>query len=446
MEKRRNHPVGDPAGAKPASVAAPRRAKAADAEASHAKTGGAQASAPKADDSVAGRDSLDVRLKRVALVACWMLVVGGAVWGLVLLGPFLTWVGRCAAPFAMALVVAYVFYPIVTLAEKRLHVGRVAGIFAVALLIVLLVGGFFGLLVPVLWEQGAHFVQAVRDETPNVLERIRGWSHSPDVSAQLDRLIAWFKGLDVDLPALAQQALGKAPQFTEGGVLAVGSALFAMGGMVLGIGGFVSSAVLVLMIAFYLLAEFDAIPRFVRLVLPLHHEERTMTVLGRVNASLSGYLRGQLTVCALMAVLASLGLWLIGMRQYAVLVGVLAGLANLVPYLGPVVGATPAVLWALLTTDHATWGERLLSAAFVVALFATIQSLDGFVFQPRIVGRASHLHPLAVIAALIVGSQFGLPGLILALPLACVARVLILELWWEPHMARRQAEKRGAKP
>ena len=83
--------------------------------------------------------------------------------------------------------------------------------------------------------------------------------------------------------------------------------------------------------------------------------------------------------------------------------------------------------------------------AFVVALFAAIQTLDGFVFQPRIVGRASHLHPLAVIAAIVVGAQFGLVGLILALPLACVARVLLLELWWGPHVARKEALAKGVK-
>ena len=424
MDKRHNHPTGDPAGAKPGEPAVPR---------------------PHPRAVATSEGSLDLRLKRVALVAGWMLVAGGAVWGLVLLGPMLAWAGRCALPFAVAMVVAYVFYPIVTLAEKRLHVGRVTGILAVALLMLLLVGGFFGLLVPILWAQGAHFLQTARDAAPHVQEWIKSWSHSAETSAQLDRLVKWFQGLDLDLPALAQQAAGKAPQLTQGGVQVVGSALSAMGGLVLGVAGFASSAVLVLMIAFYLLAEFDAIPRLLRLALPARHEKRVMTVLGRVNESLSGYLRGQLTVCALMALLASLGLWLIGMRQYAVLVGVLAGLANLIPYLGPVAGATPAVLWALLTPMHETWGERLLSAGFVVALFATIQTLDGFVFQPRIVGRASNLHPLAVIAALIVGAHFGLAGLILALPLACVARVLILEFWWEPNAARKRAASKGAK-
>jgi predicted PurR-regulated permease PerM len=77
----------------------------------------------------------------------------------------------------------------------------------------------------------------------------------------------------------------------------------------------------------------------------------------------------------------------------------------------------------------------------VLLLSVTIQSLDGFFFQPRIVGKSANLHPVAVILALLVGAQFGLGGLILAVPTMVIVRVLVKEFWWDNKVAEEAAEK-----
>jgi predicted PurR-regulated permease PerM len=170
-----------------------------------------------------------------------------------------------------------------------------------------------------------------------------------------------------------------------------------------------------------------------------------MDILGKVDEAVGGFLRGQLIAAAIVGVLTAVGLAAIGMWRYALLVGVVAGVGHLIPYLGPVLGATPALLWSFLAPSHTTWGERFLYAGLVIALFVVIELVDGFFSQPRIVGKKSHLHPLVVIAALVIGAQFGITGIVLAVPSAAIARVLIKELWWNEHVARKKAAWRGGR-
>jgi predicted PurR-regulated permease PerM len=84
-----------------------------------------------------------------------------------------------------------------------------------------------------------------------------------------------------------------------------------------------------------------------------------------------------------------------------------------------------------------------VGSAQVAVLFIVIQSLEGYVFQPNIVGKSSQLHPLAMMLALIAGAQFGIGGMIIAVPIACIVRVLLKEFWWDPLLAKRQAAKQG---
>jgi predicted PurR-regulated permease PerM len=100
----------------------------------------------------------------------------------------------------------------------------------------------------------------------------------------------------------------------------------------------------------------------------------------------------------------------------------------------------------LLSSSHETWSERFVFSGLVVGLSASIQVLDGFVFQPRIVGKYSNLHPLLVILALTVGASFGLVGMIVALPTMCICRVLFLELCWHPYVEKKKLSLSSAVP
>jgi predicted PurR-regulated permease PerM len=382
---------------------------------------------------------LNRRLKQTALALGWMLIAAGCLWALTRLWPAAQWLLRTLAPFLTALVVAYLFNPIVNVVQKKLRLGRVMGIVAVAVFIVVIVLGFFSLLVPVLYDQTARLVEAVRTYAPAAGKALSDGADSDVAKDSAQKLQAWMDENNLDLSAVGEKVKAALPGVAQGAAHALQKAVNSLGSVFSRITGFMASLALVLVIAFYYLVEFDAIPGFIRLLTPPHAEARTMELLGKVDRAVGGFLRGQLIVCALVAVLASLGLTAIGMKQYALLVGVIAGAANIVPYLGPAMGMAPGILWALLSPDHATWPSRLWFAGAIVFLFAMIQVLDGLVFQPRIVGKNSNLHPLLVILALAVGARFGLAGMVLAVPVACIARVLFLELWWTRHVEKRRA-------
>ncbi|MCX7014057.1 MAG: AI-2E family transporter, partial [Candidatus Sumerlaeota bacterium] len=154
-----------------------------------------------------------------------------------------------------------------------------------------------------------------------------------------------------------------------------------------------------------------------------------------------GYLRGQILDCVAVGVLSTILMMLVGPRKWALLIGFGAGAVNFIPYLGPATGAVPAVLWALFTFSG--W-QAVWRALMIVGAFAIVQTVDGVVFQPRIVGRHSQLHPLAVIFAFLVGARFGFGGMIVAIPVAAVVRVLLKEMWWDAladrYRRRQQAE------
>lgn len=390
---------------------------------------------------------LDTRLKQVALVLGWLLVAAGTVWALVMVWPIVRWTVRAVSPFLIALVVAYLFNPIVQATQQRFRLGRLMGILVVALLLVLIVLVFFGILLPILYVQFSDVASDIRQAAPGVLEKLTdlatrtGKYLGIENAGQLrERAAQMGKQLDVNLATLAQRFSKAGPQLTQGGARAIGGVFQALGNIVFSLVGFVVTAVLVLVIAFYYLLDFHAIPGLIRQVLPTGSEDRTMEILRKVDRAVGGFLRGQLIVCALVGLLATVGLSLIGMYKYALIVGMFAGAVNFIPYLGPSAGATPAVLWALFSTQHETWPEKLLYAGLVVGLFSLIQTIDGFVFQPRIVGKNANLHPLAVMFALLIGAQFGVSGMILAVPMMCIARVLFRELWWDRHIAAKREE------
>ncbi|WP_165821211.1 AI-2E family transporter [Nocardioides gansuensis] len=163
-----------------------------------------------------------------------------------------------------------------------------------------------------------------------------------------------------------------------------------------------------------------------------------------VQHAVSGYVRGQAVFSLVMGFSAGVALWLFGVlgifpagRTFAVFFGVFYGLMELIPYLGPVLGAAPPILVALLQGDP-------LTALWLVLLFIGLQQIEGHIVAPMVFGHHLRINPLLVILALLVGGHLhGIPGALVALPLAAVARVtvlylrrhLVLEPWGTPTAA-----------
>jgi predicted PurR-regulated permease PerM len=183
--------------------------------------------------------------------------------------------------------------------------------------------------------------------------------------------------------------------------------------------GWAANVVLIPVITFYFLRDWHPLIERARAIVPRDHVA-TVDRLARESSDVLGaFLRGQLLVMLVLGVLYGLGLWAVGL-DLGILIGIVAGLLTFVPYLGPSSGVLLGVLAALF--QYGDWQHVVA----VLAVFGVGQAIESYVLTPRLVGDRIGLHPVAVIFAVLAGGQlFGFAGMLLALPLAAVANVLL---------------------
>lgn len=197
--------------------------------------------------------------------------------------------------------------------------------------------------------------------------------------------------------------------------------------------GLIFNLVLILIITFYFLVDFDRMVAFARSLLPAENREYCLRVANDIDRQLGGFLRGQATVCLAVGLLVAGGLWLISFWlpvKYPLLIGLWAGAWNIVPYLGGVMGLLPALLFTWAEILSSGGGGFIAATAAILAVFALAQSLESMVLSPRIMGNSVDMHPMVILLALLTGGQlFGLLGMLLAVPTACVLRVVLREIY-----------------
>jgi len=172
----------------------------------------------------------------------------------------------------------------------------------------------------------------------------------------------------------------------------------------------------------YLLVDFDHIVAWAALRVPPRNREGVYGFVRKLDGVLSGFFRGQLTVAMIMATIYSTSLLIVG-APMGFFIGAAAGFANIVPFMPIVVGYIPAM--ALVFAAGGGWSGLLA----VTAVFAIGQALEGFLITPRVQGQATGLHPVAIMAATLVGGVFfGFIGVLLAAPAAAVIKVMLEEV------------------
>lgn len=346
------------------------------------------------------------RLHRLAVIGTSVLA---ALW-------LLRTTGFLLAPFILAMVLAYILDPAVDVLERR----RVPRGLAVLLLALPVVGALalalvFG--VPALGRQ----VDALIEQAPVLLERLVLWGEAlldrvsrVDIPGLREEVVLdQLRAFDADrLVAALQERQTEIARRAWAAVLGVGKGI----GTVLTVVGYL---VLTPVLAFYLLKDYDKIVARLRPLVPHARREEWIAFLSEYDALLSRFMRGQVAAAAIVGILTWLGLFALGF-PYAGLVGAVAGVFNLVPYLGLVVSLVPAVIIALLT------GNVLASLLKVAVVFGVVQFLDSSVTGPRIVGGSVGLHPVWVMLAIAVGSFFfGFVGLLIAMPAALLLKLLL---------------------
>lgn len=389
---------------------------------------------------MASTADIDTRLKKTLLVIGYMIIIAGAVYALVQLRPVFRIIANVLAPFCVALIIAYLFDPIVTFVQQRLKLSRIMGLVIFYLIILLLIAAFALFLVPNLYNQISELIKRLSEVIPAQLNALTKRYNIVVGEEQMQEIQDGLESLGTDLRSVLGAMLPGLRGAAAEGISVAGA---VAKGVVTGFGylfSFASFVIFVMIINFYFLLDFHKTRGLIATVIPRQHEERVFSILKKIDMAVGGFLRGQLIICFLVGTLTTIGLLLIGLNKYAVLIGVVAGIGNIVPYLGPLLGAVPSLIWVLASSAFPAFSDKLVGAGEVIGLFALIQAIDGMVFQPRIVGRNSELHPLAVMLALMLGAYFGLVGMIVAVPVACIVRILIKEFWWDKLREARQKQ------
>ncbi len=306
--------------------------------------------------------------------------------------------GEVVALVLIAALLAYVFDPLASLLEAR-GLGRTLATTLVFAGILLLLGGVFFLLLPVVVAEVRAIQTGFDIEQARVaIEDVEGW---------LETRLAVLGVEDLDI-------LGAVQQFI---VTNVDDVLSYVPSVVV----LITQLAILPFIMFFLLKDGRRIKKgFINLA-PNRYFEFTLNVLHKTDVQLGNYLRGQFIASSVVALLSIAALWLLKV-DYFVLIGLFAGLTNMIPYLGPVTGATVAALISVVTTGNF---DTVLP---IIVAFVIIQAIDNVGVSPLVLARNVKLHPLLILLTLILaGKFFGFLGLLLAVPVTAVLKVFVQE-------------------
>lgn len=298
-------------------------------------------------------------------------------------------------PFLIALIISYVLNPIVCLLNLRKVPRTVA--------VLLIYAVFITSMIVILMNLIPMFIKQLNELN----------EHLPQLAYKAQTLMTEFND-NRYLPDSVRSGINRSLIKMESGVST------AISGYIDGIGSTINMvfiAFIVPFLAFYMLKDFQVMERSVLSIVPKKHRKQTVKLFFDIDTALGNYIRGQLLVCIIVGILAYVGYWIIGM-PYPLLLASVVSITNIIPYLGPYFGAAPAVLMA----SAISWKMVL----YVVIVNTSVQILESNVISPQVVGRTLNMHPMTIIFALLVGGEIaGIIGLILAVPLFAVLKVLI---------------------
>lgn len=342
----------------------------------------------------------ELRRSRLFAAALWLiaiLVIGNLLW---LLRPVLAQVlhllEEVLVPVLVGLLIAYLLHPIVQVLERR-RVPRLIAVLLIYASFVLIIAIAVVNAIPIFTKQ----LVELSDDLPRLTEWYYKWmseweAHKyflPDsISHGVDRVIIQSH----------ERMSHTVTQFVNNARNSLGKVL---------------AYAVVPFIAFYLLKDMKELHETGMSIVPRAYRKQVLVVLRDINESLGNYIHGQMMVALIVGLFAYLGYWWVGM-PYPFVLATFVCLTNIIPYIGPLIGAAPAVVVALTIST-----KTLL---LVLAVNIVIQVVEGNILSPNIVGRSLHLHPLLIIMALLVGEAVGgIIGLIVAVPVLAVCKVVI---------------------
>ena len=315
--------------------------------------------------------------------------------------------------FAIGILFAAAIEPLVIKLRRR-GVKRGQAIAMIYGSMITFIGVAIVLIVPSIVDQSSSLL----DNVPTILEDSRVRVAGIDNVAVRDGLT---------------RALNEAEHFYDdtstGGNTELGTEVVL--GLITSVGGIAVSIVTVLVVAFYWLTEKTLIKQLVLRRVPQEHKARSFRIWEEIEGRIGGWTRGQALLCLIIGVISTIGYLILGL-EYWIALGLWAGITELIPFIGPILGGAAA--FAVALTD--SWQKALIVLVFVLVL----QQLESSVLVPRVMRNAVGMSPLTVILAVLIGSTLGGPlGAVLAIPLGAAVQVIASELVQERRRMARTA-------
>lgn len=330
----------------------------------------------------------------LGLVALYMLIQVRP-----LLMSIYRFVKAVSAPFLVAMVIAYVLNPVVGLLHDR-KVPRTAAVLLIYAVFICSCVVIFVNVTPMFVSQ----VQELNEHVPELTIKAQSMIHHFNNNDMLPESVR--SGINRSIAGLEKQVSERVSAFMNN-IGAVVNVFFL--------------AMIVPFLAFYILKDMEVIERAVLKYVPRARRQGTVRLLKEIDAALGSYIRGQLLVSVCIGVTAYIGYLIIGM-PYPLLMAAFVALFDIIPYLGPFLGALPALIMALTVS----WKMVLL----VIIVNTLCQFLESNVISPQVVGKSMNMHPLTIIFVLLVGGELaGVVGLLLAVPFYAAMKVVAQHLF-----------------
>lgn len=346
------------------------------------------------------------RLRRNALIVWTMLGVVALVWVFLLVAGSIRVIWL---PMAFAAGLVFLLEPVVR-AFERARLPRVVGASLAVIALIAMVLAIVFLVLPTIRDQADDFARRL----PELFTGFIDWLRQIAVSAGID--IDQFlsqKGIEDWLNDPANQ------ETIQNLIFGFGA---GAGTVIKGVTEFVVVVVLAPILALYMLVDLEKFKERSLELTPPAYKEEVAFVGGEVGSSLGSFVRGQLLVALIVGVASSVGMAIIDL-PFWLLVGMIAGFLNLIPFLGPLVGGALAAIVALLNGD-------VTQAVWAVAIFTLIQQIDNHVITPMVQRTRVKLSPLIIVLALIIGGSLaGLLGVLIAVPVTAAVRIIAGHLW-----------------
>lgn len=358
-----------------------------------------------------------------AVRICWLIILAGFILYKIL--EFFARVRTFTVVVVGAVLFAYLVFPLITRLNRRLPLGISIGVVYLGIALVIAFGVY--VVAPILSTDAQQFVH----DAPKLVRNAQSALVDP-YNPLTKHLPAGVRNYLTNFPAQIQANISKYGAAVASTVLPVLLSIVTIGALF----------VIIPVVAAYLMIEAEGLKRTLMGFIPQRAQPKTLKIIADLDHVVGGFIRGQLIVAAIVGTLVTL--LLLGLHvRYAALIGTVAGVLDVIPYIGAIAGWLPAFFIALFTNG-------VENALFVSVGILVINQLEGHIIAPNVVSKSVELTPLAVVLALLAGGELaGIPGLLLAVPVAGIIRVVIINFRpvpVAPAVAQPALHKAAKKP